>query len=482
VTTLGRCMSTGATPTIARAARPRRDRGELFGELSDLSRPPARALLALACLAYALLCAALLVASPYAGALAALLPALAACLLAASSGSAAVRARCAGAAWLLLLAAACPWQTLSVSAEGAVGAGSANAAKLAITALALALAFLLRVPRARYAPHVKALLAYAALAALGGALGAEPGSSALRAVRFAMVVIAIVWLSGRISPWRAASLLCAFAAGVSLLALLARAGGLPGTRVYGARLDGCLPPLHPNELGLIAAAGLLCACALLARGRLSRARFAPAATVLLAALVLTQSRTSMIALVLGLIAFALPRLASRGPVVASLLALALLLGAFVQTNTESRPLDALLTHNGSTTTTGTLGSRVSEWRSVLRQNGTAASAAVGRGLAAKSVSVELASARYAPVDGSWPAAYLSAGIAGLLALAWAVAASARAALRRRDDLALAAVVFLLVSSLVADVFNDVTVGLVMLLSIGAASLAEAAGRPSPAAR
>jgi len=427
----------------------------------------------MAALAYSLVCAALLVENLYLGALAALAPALLLAVLAvrSSSGSlVSVRGR-AAAAWLLLLAAASPWQTLSVTSTGAIAAGSeADAAKFLVSAVAFALALLVRPVRPRYPWPVKSLLAYAALAALGGLAGPDPASSSFRAIRFAAVAIALVWLTGSLDRTRLAKLFTWFCAAVSLIALAARVAGLAGSHLYGSRLDGYLPPLHPNSLGLLAAAGLLCGAALLARRELPARAFLAPAAILALALVLSQSRTSMLALLVGLLALAGPRMATRGPAIVGLLALALLVGVFIQTNSESQPLSALLTHNGATTATGTLGSRFSEWESVLALNDRAVSVAVGQGLAAKSVAVHLSSARYAPVDGTWPAAYLSAGLIGVLALACAVLSVLRAATRRRDDFALAIVCFLVVSSLTADVFNDVTAGLILLFSVGMGSV------------
>ena len=168
--------------------------------------------------------------------------------------------------------------------------------------------------------------------------------------------------------------------------------------------------------------------------------------------------------IIGLLALAAPRFGTRGPPILGALALALLVGFYLQANTEAQPLSALLTHNGSTTTTATLGSRFSEWESVLKLNDTPVRAAVGQGLAAKSVAVELASAQVASVDGTWPAAYLSAGLIGVLALAAFVLAALRTAIRRRDEQAIALVAFLIVSSLTTDIFNDVTIALLLMLA------------------
>lgn len=429
-------------------------------------------LVTVAAVAYAALCGALLTQNPYMGAAGALAPGVAAGLLHA-------RARASSGvwtalAWVFVIMAALPWQTLAVTATGAVDAGSqANSLKFAITGLACAIAFLTRVERRPYPWHVKALLVYALISAIGGLGAADASSSLLRAVRLAAIALAVVWLAGRMDRRRMAEVFTQSTAVVSLVALVARAADLESGRAFGGRLAGYLPPLHPNELGLMAGAGLLCAIALLARGELARGAFLSSAPVLAITLLLTQSRTAMVAVVVGLLVLAGYRLTTRGPLIVGALALAFLLAGLVQTNTGYRPLDALVTHNGSTTATGTLGSRAAEWNAVVHLNNRPVQVLAGQGLAAKSVAVELASARYAPVDGSWPAAYLSAGLAGVAALAAAVLAVLGGALRRRDDFAMALVAFLIVNSLVADVFNDVTVGLVLLLSLAARDRAPA---------
>jgi hypothetical protein len=316
--------------------------------MASLASARSQLLTGLAALGYALACAVLLVHNLYLGALAALAPALALAVLMAHSGSVATLRSRAAAAWLLLLAAASPWQTLSVTSDGAVSAGSeADAAKFLITALAFALALIVRAPRVRYTWPVKALLTYAAIAALGGLAGADPGSSVVRAIRLAAVVIAVVWLSGRLERPRLATLFTGFCAGVSLIALAARAGGLSGSRLYGSRLDGYLPPLHPNALGFLAAAALLCAAALLARGEMRPRVFVLLAPLLVLTLALTESRTSMIGLVVGLLALAGPRLAARGPVIVGLLAVALLACSLTTAAPPPQPRSARASPSGN---------------------------------------------------------------------------------------------------------------------------------------
>jgi hypothetical protein len=445
-------------------------------------------LLGIAISMYALLCAGLLVRNAYLGMAAAVLPGLAVVLIPTHLTSTAALRHRATVAWLLLVVAACPWQSLAVTAYGEVNAASeADAAKFVITAIACLLAYLARVPSLKYSWPIKALFGYALIAALGGLAATDPSSSMLRTVRFAAVCLAIIWVSSRLTRSRLAVLFMQFAVTISLIALVARAIHLPSSHLFGSRLDGYLLPLQPNALGLVAAGGLICATALLARKELTLRLFASTAPILGVALILTQSRTSVIGFVLSLLVFAGPRLSTRSLLIVGLLALTFLLAVFVQTDTQSHPLTSILTHNESTTTTATLGSRTSEWKAVLRLNDTVLTKAIGQGLAAKSVEVSLSSARYAPVDGSWPAAYLSAGLVGALMLAISVLATARTAIRKRDDLAMMMITYLIISSLVTDVFNDISIGLILFLSFCTSTLMSSPSQnrqlnPSPVGR
>lgn len=450
--------------------------GDLSRASSPVSTTDSTVLIGLAIAVYALLCAFLLSRNVEAGAAAAVAPAA---VLLVFQKSAAATSRQAKFAWLLLVVAACPWQTLSVTSYGQVSTGSeADAAKFVVTALAFGLAFLARVPR-KYPPAVSLLLGYALVAALGGLASTDPSSSVLRAIRFVVVVVALFWVTGRLTRYQLARLFLQFSVAVSVIALAGHIAGISAPGQEG-RLAGYLPPLQPNVLGIIAAAGCLCAVALLAQRKLQLSVFSAATIILGITLVLTQSRTSMVALVVSLLVLGGPRLNTRTTIVIGLIALAVVIGAFLQTNTQYRPLTALSTHNGSTTTTHSLGSRLSEWEAVFQINHNPLTQAIGQGLATKSVEVNLSSARYAPVDGSWPAAYLSAGLIGALILAASVLTAAREAIRTQNNLALMALIFLVISSLTTDVFNDISVGLVLFLSIGivdASPIAVASGPP-----
>lgn len=419
-----------------------------------------------AAVVYALICAELLVLNVYLAVAVGLLPPLALVLLRPHASSAAALSRRASLAWLLLIVAACPWQVLSVTAYGEVSpASEAGFAKFAVTALACLLAFIVRAPESRrYSWAVIALLLYALIAALGGLDTATPISSLLRTGRFVIVCISVLWLCSRLTTRRLATTFMQFSVLVSVGALAARIGGFPSSYQYGARLAGYLPPLQPNALGVIAVGGLICATALLARRSLTSGWFVLTVCILGPTLILSQSRTSMIGFILSLVVLASLRLSTRSFVIIGLLAAGISVALFIQTNTQSRPLESLLTHNHSTTTTATLGARTSEWSAALRANSTLRTRALGQGLATKSVEVNLRSAQYAPVDGSWPASYLSAGVFGLLFLTVSVLAAVRIAWRRRDELAIMMIAYLIVSSIVTDVFNDISIGLILFLS------------------
>jgi hypothetical protein len=427
-------------------------------------------LVGLAITGYVLLCAVLLLRNMYFGVAAAALPGGIVCLVQTRRVATAILSSQATVAWLLVIAAAPPWQSASVTEIGTVGVSAGtNGAKLVLTVLAFGLAFWGRVPRMRYAWPVKMLLGYSAVATLGGLTGPEPPSSLLRVARFAAIVLTVTWVTTRLTRPRLAALVVQFSIIIALGALVGRAIGRGAS--VGGRLGGYLPPLNPNVLGVLVAVGLLCAIALVARRELRMKTFSLVVPVLGATLVLTESRTSMIGFVAGLVALAAPRLRWRGgPVIVGLLVAVFLLAAFIQTDTQWRPLTALLTHNESTSATATLGTRVSEWSAVSIRNNTVVKRTVGQGLAVKSVEVNLAAAKNAPVDGTWSAAYLSAGLVGAILLASALLAALWAGVYGRDRLAVPIMVFLLFISLTDDVGSDVTIALVIFLSVGVSAL------------
>jgi O-Antigen ligase len=422
--------------------------------------------LSLACtggvIAYALLCGVLVSRSLQVGELAAVLPIVVIAMVPTHDSSIGMLHARAIVAWVLLIAVAPPWQTQAVIAVGSVNPANASSlAKFAVTFASFGFAFMSREPSRKYPWHLRALLAYSVIAALGGLLGAEVFSSLLRAGRFAAVILTVAWLTSRLSRRQLSVWFVRCALGISIVSLGARGAGLSRAYLYGTRLDGYLPPLHPNILGVLAAGALLVVCALWARGELSARVAAVEVPILGATLLLTQSRTSLISFLAGLLILAMWRIRTRGPIIAGLLCLVVIGAVWVQVNTTTKLITSLSTRNGSTTTTGTLGSRASEWKAVLRLNRGPLTEALGQGLASKAVEVDLSSAQYASVDGSLPAAYLSTGIVGVVVLIFAVITMAIAALIKRDDFALTMIVFLVINSITTDVFNDVSIGLLL---------------------
>lgn len=421
-----------------------------------------KAIAAIGIVLYAALCAGLLLYDIYLATLVAAAPAFASMLFVDSVAATRVQI---GAAWVVLFVAAAPWQMATTAIDtGAVDTGSGvTAIKVFLTAAALGLAALRRRQTATVPLAVKILLAYALVVAISGVLGSDPDSSTLRAVRLAAVVVGAAWLASHFTQRQLVLLVVSTALIISVLALGARWGGIAVSA--DARLAGYLPPLHPNGLGLIAASSLLCATALLVRRQITLKVFVVCVAVLGTTVVLTQSRTSVLALIVGLLALSAPGMRAKGPAIVYTLVAAFLVAGFVQTFTTTAPLTRFLTHNGSATVTGTLGTRQSAWRAAWDENAGPRRQLLGDGLASKSVEINLASARFASVDGTWPAAYLSAGIIGVLVLAAAIVSALRSALRRRDSLAVALCAFLLTTSVVVSVFNDITAGLLLLVSL-----------------
>ena len=427
-------------------------------------------ILTAACGGYAAVCATVVVRNVAGGAALDVLPAICLATVEFYRYVTAVPGRLAALSWILLIATAAPWQTNRVTAAGVVTVTSGtDAAKLVVTTIAFVLAFMGRSRSVSFPWPVKALLVYASISVLGAFTGPDVMSSLYRSVRLMMVVLAVTWAASRLPRRRLAFLAVLFATAICVFAIVGAEAGLVA-KVDG-RLGGYIPPLQANDLAIIAASGALCGLVLWMRGELRRSVFAVAIAIALVTLALTESRASIIGLVVALLVLGVPRLEKRGPIIVGIMIAAFTVTVFIQANTSAQPITAALTHNGTTSTTSTLTSRTSEWQSVGALNVTYPEKLFGQGLADKTVPVDLPYTAYASLDGTWPSAYLSAGILGALTLAGAVLVAAWSAWRRRDGFALALIALLLTNSLVEDTFNDVSTSVVLFISLGLANAA-----------
>lgn len=414
-----------------------------------------------------LACAILIVTDIYLACIVALVPSATAVVLGQRLRISSLTTR-ASIAWIVLLITVLPWNTVTLTSTGLESTGAeAGLPKLILTFVGIALAVLIRPPGLKYRWPFKALVAYAIVAAFGAFVAGDPGPSVVRSVRFILLALATVWIITRLPKSRLILLFVQFAACISIIALVGQTMGLATAGLYDGRLAGYLPPLHPNLLGMLAAGGLLCAVFLIIHRQLKPPAFAVVSLLLGTTLILTQSRTSMAALVVGLLALSWTRLSTRGAAVIGVTTFAVVAAVFIQTNTASHPLSSIVTRSGSTTATGTLESRVSAWDAVVGQDGTVGAMVAGRGLSAKTVYADRGHVPVVPVDGSWPAAYLSGGLIGAALLSAVVLTLLINAIKSRDNFAAMIMAFLITISTVTNVFSDMSVGLMLVLAAGA---------------
>ena len=365
---------------------------------------------------------------------------------------------------LALLITAAPWTLSAVSASGFTDAhGSLSHIKLLVLGLGVGLALVGTRPVAMRSSTTTLLLAYACVALVGGALQGDM-VSVERSVRYAVVVAAAAALAGRLTRRDLSRLVIVSGAAISLTSIAGAAVG--AAQPYQGRLQGYPIPLHPNLLGFVSALALIFAASLWSERAVSTGWLAAAAACLAPALVLSGSRTSIAALLVGLLGLQLRARRGRPRVIAGVV-MGIVLGVTaLQIATSIKPLSALSTRGGSTTLTGTLNTRTSEWEAATQANRTGTEKAFGQGLNAKTLAVNLSSAQYASVDGTWYAAYLSAGLIGVAILAIFLARILAIAFGRVDRLLLGVGLFVAVSSVLTNVLNDISVGLVILLALG----------------
>ncbi|HVU77912.1 MAG TPA: O-antigen ligase family protein [Gaiellaceae bacterium] len=424
--------------------------------------------------AWAALAAALFVLSPSVGAGAAALPVLA---YAALSGLRHIPRSVflPGTALVALMIVAEPWANSTVQALGAANLTSPTGAlKAAVSAAAVAGAVVLRV-RGRWLSFPATLIAaYGVVTVAGGIEGAALHSAVLRMVRLVLIVAACDVVASRIGVRRTIRLVAAFSVAICATSAVGYLAGV--SPLIDRRLSGYPLPLAANEIGLLAAAGLISLIAVAPpRGR--RWLLAAPALLLLFALALSGSRTSWGGFAVALVAYAI-RSRSRvwlGTISAVTVALALL--AIFGAVTGHDAIRQALTRQGETSISLSGNGRAAEWHAALAAN-RGFEVLTGQGLQAKTVFIEVPFPQDAPVDGSWHAAYLSGGLLGVLLLLVAVCAALGSAWRNREPAVGALVLFLVASSVLTNVINDLSVGLVILVAMTAAGRQRA--RPSSA--
>ncbi|MEU3657476.1 O-antigen ligase family protein [Streptomyces sp. NPDC032161] len=382
------------------------------------------------------------------------------CADAAEEGQASTK--CLTLAWVIAVATSMPW-----SGPAAAEGGAATLLKFSLLALATLLAYAGR-RQGGWPRSVKALLVYCAIAAAGGLLGPDFDVSFVRSARFSVLLVVSAWVIAGLDSRR---LLVIYArvgtvfVGASLLAMLLGLNPLRSGRLYGF-----LPPTHPNNVGAIAGLALITLFVPWARGD-KLARWQGVSLLLLTVgVVVSGSRTSILATAFGL-CVALVQRSTRGRGVPVLYCCVLLI---TLNSLFGNPLHSLYTREsarGSEFIDITFTGRSERWETAVEVERTVPQTLFGKGMALKSVPSPHAFTAEEPLDGSWVSAFVQAGLLGLAALLVGFVlflTAGRGTLRRlRDPVLLGVVGFVVLHSIFESSLNDVSVVLPALLALGA---------------
>ncbi|MFE1308909.1 O-antigen ligase family protein [Streptomyces sp. NPDC058755] len=365
-------------------------------------------------------------------------------------------------AWVITLATSLPW-------SGVPGAehGAASLLKYPLLAIAVVLACSGR-KRTAWPGSVKALLAYCGIAAVGGFLGPDVNVSSVRSARFAVFLAVSAWVITALDARRLLSIYARVGTvfvGGSLAALLLGLNPLKS-----GRLHGFLPPAHPNNLGAIAGLAVIVLFVPWARGD-KPVRWQGASLLLLAAgVVLSGSRTSILATGFGLcVALVQRSTRRRGVPILYCCVLLVMLNVLV-----ANPLHSLYTREsarGSDFIDLTFTGRTERWATAVDVDRTVPQTLFGKGMAVKSVPTLDGFTAEEPLDGSWVSAFVQAGVLGVGALLVGFAlflTHGQGILRRlRDPVLLGVAGFVVLHSIFESTLNDVSVVLPVLIALGA---------------
>ena len=340
-------------------------------------------------------------------------------------------------AWTLLLLSVLNWG--ESGSPFALAPAQEQAGTILVTVVAFSLAVQAN-PTLSVARSPCLLLAFVLVAAstMPGALGMASLNSLLMSVRFGLIVLTIALLSPivardptavlRIHLWvHGAIVFCLLAGGVLAPGLAFH----PGTR----RLIGLLPPMHPSQVGAVAAVTVGLALLALVVDKISKRLGLLVIAVSMTVLIQSRSRTAVLGTLLGLLV-SLTALAFRRRRARKLLAVLICLtaAAFL----VAAPLFVSWFARGqSHAQLQSISGRRATWIAMLEERPSGLTEWLGLGLSDK---------RYKgkPIDGGWMAAYWEQGLLGVGIVASLVLVAAWQAIGSRDDLLRAAALFLVV--------------------------------------
>ena len=358
-----------------------------------------------------------------------------------------------------------PWRPDSLY-DG--GADPVVVAKAALTLTALGIGVLLVRSRPQRFPVPAApflwVSAYLGCSVLGAAADGRLVPTAVLAVRVVLVLLIVAVL---VSTYAVRDVLHAFVVVFAILVIAATGTTLAlGTT---GRLHGGLPPLHANEL-----ASLTVICLIWVVGRLFRGEdrpwsllFVPAC---IAIIVLTQSRTSLIAGLTALLVLTLFATRVRVAVAAAAVCVPpLLLGIVMLTPVAGQ----LVTRGETTSRLVTFADRLYAWKAAIAPGQSFSHQWFGGGLSQKTIQVVGQPWTEQVLDSSWVSALVQSGWVGLaLAMFWVVSTGVTLLVASREwrGVLLALLVFLALRGFLESGLFDATTSFIVLCVVSFAAV------------
>jgi O-antigen ligase len=379
---------------------------------------------------------------------------------------------------LLLLVTTMSWRPHSYYSGGM---DTVVVAKALISLVALSLAWFARVQLTQGRPmgnrYVWMAIALLTVSTFGAWIAGDLLVAGVSTLRILVLVAVVVLLVKTFPPARLLRDLIVVMLAIALLAIVTGAGSYLG----GGRLQGGVPPLHPNELAVMCGVPIVGLAYQMLQGR-AQVRLTLLFLLLLASVWATGSRTSLLAVIVALIVL-LVQARVLSPVVTVALAgcvpilVYLALGTDVVVNFFSRDAQNL----------ATLNSRSIGWRAALDYPDSGWNQWFGSGLAVRLIPVEGQYWESQGLDGSWVSAFVHAGGIGVaILLAWVLSVIWRSFKAQREDRMLlqSLLALILLRSVMENGLFDATPTFIALLLLSlfvdrVTMGADTAARPEP---
>lgn len=325
----------------------------------------------------------------------------------------------------LVVVSVVPWR------RGAIYAGGADAvvvakALVALVALAAAAALFAaaRMRGSTGARSLTLLVAIACVSALGALSTGDPDASLVLVVRLLIASATVVLVVRSVAP---EVVITALLTAMGAVAVFTAVTGLLAG-VTDGRLAGGLPEMAPNVLAGLAGPPVLGIAALFAR-RGIRAWSGLAFVVLVAIVLATGSRTSLLVVVVGVVlTLAHSRRLPASTVVATIAAVPVLAGIVLLTDTVGQAVS----RGQNLQELSSFSSRTVAWDAVLATPFDTWAKWIGVGLAAKTVEVQERWRDSQVLDSSWVSIIAQAGIVGtVLLVVWVIGVVAASVRDRR---------------------------------------------------